>query len=70
MRTALSTAALVALGVGLASVPAQAADIFGPPPAYGAAPPTAYRPAPPPVAYVTPPSTVPRRSWPTARRPG
>ena len=55
MRTALSTAALVALNVGAASVPAQAADIFGPPPAYGAAAPTAYRPAPPPVAYVTPP---------------
>ena len=55
MRAALSIAALVALGVGMVSVPAQAADIFGPPPAYGAAPPTAYRPAPPPVAYVTPP---------------
>jgi len=47
MRTALSTAALVALGVGVVSVPAQAADIYGPPPAY--------RPPPPPVAYVTPP---------------
>ena len=54
MRAALLTAAFVALGVGVASVPAQAADIYGPPPAYGAAPPPAYRPAPP-VAYVTPP---------------
>ena len=33
----------------------QAADIYGPPPAYGAGPPPAYRAAPPPVAYVTPP---------------
>ena len=46
MRSALLTAAFVALGVGVASVPAQAADIYGPPPAY--------RPAPP-IAYVTPP---------------
>ena len=36
MRAALLTAALMALGVGVASVPAQAADIYGPPPAYGA----------------------------------
>jgi hypothetical protein len=55
MRAALLTAALMALGVGVASVPAQAADIYRPSPAYGAAPPPAYRPAPPPVAYVAPP---------------
>ena len=55
MRAALLTAALMALGVAVASVPAQAADIYRSPPAYGAAPPPAYRPAPPPVAYVTPP---------------
>ena len=43
MRAALSTAALVALGVA-SVLPAQAADIYGPPPAY----------RPPPAAYVAP----------------
>jgi hypothetical protein len=52
MRAALLTAALT-VGLAVVSVPsAQAADIYGPPPAYGAVP--VYRPAPP-VAYVAPP---------------
>ena len=48
MRATLSTAAVATLGFGLMCASAQAADIYGPPPAYGAAP-------PPPVAYVAPP---------------
>ena len=54
MRTALSIAASIALGLVSVCASARAADIYGPP-AYGAALPPVYRAAPPPVAYVTPP---------------
>jgi hypothetical protein len=66
MRVVLLTAAVIALFVGSMPAAAPAADIYGPPPAYGQAPPPAYPPAPrygyvpaaPPVAAYGPPPGV------------